>query len=692
MEIYQLRVFLEVAKYLSFTEAADALNLTQPAVSAKIRSLEAELKTSLFHRSGRRVELTLVGQYLLDKGAELVNLEARLTQEIEEIKRGKLSSLKIGCISATADRWLPTLLFRYRQQYPQVQTQCVQFNLPDQLHRAITSGEIDVAISDLSFSGFDEISETIIDTIQYSLAISASHPLVKQSWLSLKELRNQPWVLPPEGFPNRIILDKRLEELGINWSSFSKVEVADSTNLIRTYLLEGYYLSFASNLEFQIEQQTNLIKMVPLEEFALGTPLFLLLPKRFSACLDYCNQSISNKNQELEPIQNFVKLAREGIQPFGKGIRKNLRGDTSIASQITNSAPNINQSSHPQIARFQSPSFQARSHTAQSATTPTKTLTLTIGTQNHTIQTVTAGLIMQRLGLLEHFLPREGRYSGTQYQIQWWNYSSGAPIVEGLRSKQIDIGVLGDYPLLLSAVQQNIETLAETRLISFVASNPDGAGNDVIVPHRSLLNSFEDLKGRVIAVPFSSAAHGMMMRSLYRKQLLDDVRLTSIDALNPHSTNKRTQTVDGYAYFAPFHEIAKHKGGFRRLLEGDRDRLPTFHGVVVQQALTEAYPEVVVAYLKALLAAQYWYTTNPLAPTLVSRWINLDAAIVSKTLYVDGNSHAEGIFFPETQIRLDWINEHIRQLTMITDNEYLSQINLDRWVQAEFLEKAMATL
>jgi NitT/TauT family transport system substrate-binding protein len=128
------------------------------------------------------------------------------------------------------------------------------------------------------------------------------------------------------------------------------------------------------------------------------------------------------------------------------------------------------------------------------------------------------------------------------------------------------------------------------------------------------------------------------------------------------------------------------------LFEGEVDRLPTFHGVVVQQALAETYPEVVVAYLKALLAAQYWYISTPLAPTLVSRWVNLDAAIVAKTLCVRDRDYAEGIYFPETQIRLDWVNEHLRQLAMIVGNEHLRQINLDRWVQPEFLEQAMATL
>ncbi|HEY9623057.1 MAG TPA: LysR substrate-binding domain-containing protein [Crinalium sp.] len=704
VEIYQLKVFLEVARCLSFTEAADALNLTQPAVSAKIRSLESDLGTSLFHRLGRRVELTTVGEYLLDKGRELTDLEARLVRDIEEIKNGKFSTLRIGCIANAASHWLPTLLFRYRQQYPDVQTKCLTFDSADQLYRAMTSGDVDVGISDLSFSGFDEISETIIDTIYYSLAVSASHELAQYPWLSIKELRNYAWVLPPEGFPARIILERRLEELGLSLSSFSKIEVVDSPNLLRTYLLEGHYLSFAPNVEFQMEQQTHLVKMVPLEEFALGTPVFLLLPRRFSPCLEPQVQPCSYRKLGLEPIQNFVKLLQDGIQPFGKRElreRKSSSAPTGIAPQILAEASDpshpaawcVHPNPCPKMARFQAPRVQGRSPSTQ----PARTLTLTIGTQNHTIQTVTAGLIIQRLGLLEHFLPQEGRYSDTQYQIQWWDYSSGAPILAGLHDKHIDIGVLGDYPLLLSAAPQHSETLADTRLISFVASNPDGAANDVIVPHRSLLNSFEDLKGRVIAVPFSSAAHGMIMRSLHRNDLLDDVKLTSIDTLNPrtlntHTLNQRAQAVDGYAYFAPFHEIAKHKGGFRRLFEGEVDRLPTFHGVVVQQALAETYPEVVVAYLKALLAAQYWYISTPLAPTLVSRWVNLDAAIVAKTLCVRDRDYAEGIYFPETQIRLDWVNEHLRQLAMIVGNEHLRQINLDRWVQPEFLEQAMATL
>ena len=673
MEIYQLKVFLEVARCLSFTEAADSLSLTQPAVSAKIKSLETALGTSLFQRLGRRIELTQAGAYLLEEGSQLVELEARLVAEIEDIKQGKFSSLTVGCMANVANDWLPGKLYDYRRLCPEIKTSCQQFNTSEALYRAIKSGEADLGLSDLDFSAFDEISTTAINTIYYGLAVSQSHRLAQQSWLSLQALTDQPWVLLPEGFPSRIILQKRLQELGLSLLDLAHVEIVDTPSLIRTYLLQGHYVTFASDLDFQMEQQAGLIRMVPLEEFALGTPLFLLMSKRLNRALCAADQQPFRGKQALEPIQQFITLLQ--------------RSRSETALPVPPQSP-ITADHRPSGPRFQAPNFMVR----PSAVKPAETLRITIGTQNQTIQTTTAGLIIQRLGLLEHFLPREGRYSGTQYQISWSNYSSGAPIVAGLEHKQIDIRILGDYPLLLSALSSSSSTMANTRLISFVASSPDGTGNDIIVPRQSQLHCMEDLDGRKIAVPFGSAAHGMVMRSLHHRQLLQSVQLISIDNFNTQRLTKASSLVDGYAYFAPFHEIARHKGHFRRLLPENLDGLPTFHGVVIRDDFAEQYPEIAVAYLKALLAAQYWYTHHAIATDLVSRWVKMDAAIVTKTLKSSASDQADVIYHPETQLRADWLQSHIDHLSQITGQEHLGNINLDRWMQPEFLEKAIASI
>lgn len=674
MEIYQLKVFLEVARCLSFTEAADTLNLTQPAVSAKIKSLEATLGTPLFQRLGRRIELTQAGEYLFEAGPQLVDLESHLVTEIEAIKQGKFSSLTLGCMADIACDWLPSKLYEYRRIRPEVKTNCLQFSNVEALYRAIKNGDADLGFSDLSFSAFDEISETIIDTLRYGLVVSQSHSLAQQPWLSLRELTRQSWVLLPDGFPSRIILQQRMQELGLSLSDFAHVEIVDSPSLVRTYLLQGHYVTFASDLDFRLERQTGLLNSVPLEEFALGTPLFLLMSKRLNRTLHTVDQQPFRGRQALEPVQQFIALLQRARQ------------DTAMSPSL---CPAVNAAQAPKMPRFQAPNFMVRA----GATAAAETLRITIGTQNQTIQTITAGLIIQRLGLLEHFLPREGRYSGTQYQICWSNYSSGAPIVAGLASNQIDLGILGDYPLLLSATPADSTALVPgTRLISFVASSPDGTGNDIIVPHRSQLHAIEDLDGRTIAVPFGSAAHGMVMRSLHHHHLLENVTLTSIDNLNTRRLTSTSAPADGYAYFAPFHEIARHKGQFRRLLQENLDGLPTFHGIVIRDDFADHYPEVAIAYLKALIAAQYWYTHRSIAPTLVSRWVNMDAAIVTKTLHSGEGSNTDVVYHPETQLRTDWLQAHIHHLSQIAGQEHLGQINLDRWMQPEFLEKAVATL
>ncbi|MGD1854608.1 MAG: LysR family transcriptional regulator [Leptolyngbyaceae cyanobacterium] len=671
MEIYHLRVFLEVARYLSFTEAADALNLTQPAVSAKIKSLEAHLGVALFHRLGRKIKLTAVGSYLLEAGPSLLALESRLINEINEIKQGKYSRLKIGCTASITSGWLPKILFKYRQKYPDIELQCLPFETAQQLHQAITVGEIEIGFTETNLNDFDEIDSSPIDSFQYFLMVAADHRLASCQWLSLRDLTTEAWVFPGTNTPERAALEARLAELGMQLSDFTHREFVQSPSLLSTFLTQGHYLGFGSSFQLQTERQAKLLVAIPLQEFALDYQLFMLTPKRLSAVTSHPAQKYRADIQPTEPRQKFIQLVTQESERAQR-----IRAQKSFSKSA---------------AYLQSPSLWLR----QPQGTSSETLTLAIGTQNKTIQTVTAGVIIQRLGLLEHFLPRSGQYSKTNYQIKWHDFTSGAPITAGLQTEQLDIGILGDYPLLLSGLadsqtaEQNSSSVTKTQLVSFVASNPDGTGNTIIVPGRSSLSSLDDLRHRVIAVPFSSSAHGMVMRTLFQANLLDEVTLNSIDNLSIDRLTPRNDQADGYAYFAPLHEIASHHGKFRRLVDSpDLTELPTFHGIVVREAFAKQHPELVVAYLKALIAAQHWYVNTPSALSLVSSWVRLDPEIVSKTLDYQ-QSNRTGLFFPETQIRTDWITDHIQQLKVIPGNEQLGEIDVNSWIQPEFLETAI---
>jgi NitT/TauT family transport system substrate-binding protein len=668
MELYQLKVFLEVARHLSFTEAADSMHLTQPAVSAKIKALESELDVSLFYRLGRKIQLTDIGHCLVEEGSRLIAFEQQVIDRIQELKAGKGSNLRVGCTSVVADDWLPNLLYRYRSQYPKVATQTIVFDSTELLYRAIVDETIDLGFSDIEFRGFSEILTTEVDRITYGLMVNINHPFSASIWPRLQDTLKEPWVILSEGSPSRLVFESRLTELGLTLSDFRQLEVVDSLNLMRTYILQGGAIGFGSSLEFVLERQVQMMTLVPLQEFALDANLYLIQPRRLA---------VASAKSDTDFPHGITETAQLFIQLL-------------LSTQPPIISPPLPPENHPhpitppQPIRLRSPAFGLRSHTNPI----TDVLKIGIGTQNSTIHSATAGLVIRQLGLLEHFLPREGRYSTTRFQIEWQDFTSGSPIVQSLQSEQLDFGVLGDYPLLLAAMGSSGSHQPATQLVSFVSINPDGRGNAVIVPQESRLGSIEDLSGRTIAVPWESSAHGMIIRVLSDADLLSKVNLTTLDNLTLHLAEHSytDNVVDGYGHFAPFWTIASRQRQFRRLFDGYATGLPAFYGVVVRSSFAQKHPDIVVAYLRALRAAQYWYISTPDAPELIGKWLNIDSHIVAHIMSQTFSYDQPGLFMQDITLRQDWLQEHINALQNIPGNESLDEINLNSWIHSDFMD------
>ncbi|MEO1672585.1 MAG: ABC transporter substrate-binding protein [Cyanobacteria bacterium J06631_2] len=217
--------------------------------------------------------------------------------------------------------------------------------------------------------------------------------------------------------------------------------------------------------------------------------------------------------------------------------------------------------------------------------------------------------------------------------------------------------------------------------------NPNGDGNAVIVPETSKLETIEDLKGETIAFPAGSSAHGMLLRTLSNLDLLAEVRLLPIEnsQLTISSTPHRAT---GFAYFSPFHQLASDRGNFKYLFSGNLSQLPGFYGVVASQSFANKYPEVIVSYLQALMAAQEWLAITPSAFNLVSKWTKVKPVILDNILGSSFAEHTSSLFTNDWQIRPDWLSGHITQLQTVPDLQNLQSIELDRWIQPEFLQTA----
>lgn len=260
-----------------------------------------------------------------------------------------------------------------------------------------------------------------------------------------------------------------------------------------------------------------------------------------------------------------------------------------------------------------------------------KVIRIAIGTQDQVINTATGGSVIREEKLLEKYLPKTGKYESVEYKIEWSSYTSGPPITNKMLANQLDIGMMGDFPLTINMTTfQQKGGGVNTLYIGTLGYSATGAGNAVMVPKDSSVRTLADLKGKQVSVPFGSAAHGMLLKALKGSGIEPDkdVKLVS-QAPEVGGTSLRTNQIDAHADFVPFGELFPFRGFARKIFDGAELGVPTFHGVVVRSDFAKEYPEIVVAYMKAMLEANKLFREQPEAiATKIEQWSGIEKEVV----------------------------------------------------------------
>jgi NitT/TauT family transport system substrate-binding protein len=315
-----------------------------------------------------------------------------------------------------------------------------------------------------------------------------------------------------------------------------------------------------------------------------------------------------------------------------------------------------------------------------------KTIEIGIGTQNTTTNTVTGGVVIKELGLLEKHLPKTGRYKDIDYKLNWQNATSGPPITNGMMADKIQIGMMGDYPLMVNgAIGQ--ATNNPTQLIAIIAYNAFGGGNGIVVQKDSPYYDLADLKGKNVSVPFGSAAHGMMLTSLQKRGLPPDFWNLVSQSPEVGSTNLQEKRIDAHGDFVPFIELLPFKGFARKIYDGAETKVPTFHGVVVRKNFAEKYPEIVVAYLKALIDANDWMRKTPrVAAEKIEAWTRINKEVVYIFL------GPGGVDTLDPTIKKPWIDAVAVNYAILRKLNMIKELNIGAWVNESYLRETYKEL
>jgi NitT/TauT family transport system substrate-binding protein len=240
-----------------------------------------------------------------------------------------------------------------------------------------------------------------------------------------------------------------------------------------------------------------------------------------------------------------------------------------------------------------------------------ETIRVAIGTQDTTINCATGGLLIRELHLLEKYLPHDGKYKDVKYDIEWKNFTSGAPLTNEMVAGKLDLGAMADFPGSFNGAA-HAKAGRKSLFINVLSGSVLGSGNGIVVPKNSPVQSLAELKGKTISVPFASTAHGMLLRAV-KAQGWDPEKDVTITTQAPEVAGSALQgsKVDAHADFVPFAELFPHRGFARKIYDGSQAQAPTLHGSLVEADYAKKYPEIVVAYLRAAIEADRLIAAEP---------------------------------------------------------------------------------
>ncbi len=272
MDFRQLETFVAIAKFKSFSKAADSLFLTQPTISNHIQNLENQLGTILINRTNKKVTLTKAGEILFDHAMDILNKRELALFNLEQFK-GKIEGTLEIATSTTPEQYiLPQLLNSFHEIYPDVKYHLIHFDSL-QVVDAIVNGEIDFGIVGAKE---DKKQLNYINLMGDRLVLIAPYtgPYKDMDSISIDCLQKNKMILREEGSGTRKIFEHALNQQNIPIENFNVIAYIENTETIKQCVRLGLGLSIVSELSIVDEVNFKMLKKIEIEGLDLHRNFF----------------------------------------------------------------------------------------------------------------------------------------------------------------------------------------------------------------------------------------------------------------------------------------------------------------------------------------------------------------------------------------------------------------------------------
>ncbi len=291
MNLKQLEAFYLVVKKKSFTRAAEELNVTQPAVTIQVKSLEKSLNLRLIQHIGKRIQLTEAGELLYQYSEKIFDLVSDANEKMRDFKRLMRGTLQIGTTKNYARYIMPSLLSEFQRRFPRIKVILDEGNSEDMAKSVLEKKNELALISQLNLDR--KIKSFFFSTVEFVLVASPEHRFSQRRSISLRELNGEPVILREKGSGSRTAVLRKFQEYGI-WPSV--IIEASSLDFIVDYVKQNKAVSFMFEPDIKEELEKGILKVIFIEE---GNIIF------FTDIIYHGERSLS------PPSQAFLKMVNE---------------------------------------------------------------------------------------------------------------------------------------------------------------------------------------------------------------------------------------------------------------------------------------------------------------------------------------------------------------------------------------------
>jgi len=274
MNFHQLRIFYTVAQRQSVTAAAFDLRLTQPAVSLQIKALEKELGIALFERGGPKLRLTQAGEAFYRCTVTILHAKDEAQRTIAELESATKGKLILGANTTGGMYLLPRIVRAFKERYPDTEI-IFHIESTEWLYEKILQNVVDLAVvggptEDRRFG----VEAICIDRL--ALIVSPSHPFASAARISLKRLKDHPFVVPAQGSRTRQLVERRLKDAGI---TLRVVMQLMGTEAVKKAVEANLGVAFVSQYAVEGEAPLAELKVVSVDGFELHRDMELIYRK-----------------------------------------------------------------------------------------------------------------------------------------------------------------------------------------------------------------------------------------------------------------------------------------------------------------------------------------------------------------------------------------------------------------------------